>query len=152
MLLHIFKCNINLFYFFILNDWTVALLIFSLNVKLEFQPLPLGANPLFGQFSSPSWSALTSFPLAFSFLIRSVLHDFKTFHQSKSLSFCLPLSLSHSQYFPHVFVHHVGDADSWNDLEEVGCDAAVQTHHTLLSHDATEQREHGELRATFHRC
>lgn len=63
-----------------------------------------------------------------------------------------PLWLSlvtHTEDFFHVLVHHVGDADSWNDFEEVGGDAAVQAGHTFMRYDVFELAQHGQLGFTF---
>lgn len=68
------------------------------------------------------------------------------------LPFVRPLWLSlvtHPEDFLHVLVHHVGDADSWNDFEEVGGDAAIQAGHTFLRYDVFELAQHGQLGFTF---
>lgn len=38
------------------------------------------------------------------------------------LAFCLA---SNPEDFLHVLIHHIGDADSWDDLKKVGGDATV---------------------------
>lgn len=57
---------------------------------------------------------------------------------------CLSL-VTHPEDFLHVLVHHVGDADSWNDFEEVGGDATVQARYTFMRYDVFELAHHGQL-------
>ena len=45
------------------------------------------------------------------------------------------LLLLDPQTRPHVLVHHVADADGWDDLHEVGQDPAVESEEALLLHD-----------------
>lgn len=61
---------------------------------------------------------------------------------------CLSL-VTHSEDFLHVFVHHVGDADSWNDFKEVGSDAAIQARYTFTRYDVFELAHHGQLGFTL---
>lgn len=67
-------------------------------------------------------------------------------------SFKRPLCLSlitHPQDFLHVLVHHVGDANCWNDFEEVGGDAAIQARYTFVRYDVFELAHHGQLGFTL---
>lgn len=48
-----------------------------------------------------------------------------------------------------MLVHHVGDADSWNDFEEVGGDAAIQAGYTFMRDDVFELAYHGQLGFTL---
>lgn len=62
------------------------------------------------------------------------------------LSFKRPLCLiTYPQDFLHVLVHHVGDANCWNDFEEVGSDAAIQARYTFVRYDVFELAHHGQL-------
>lgn len=76
-------------------------------------------------------------------------------HDKSSLSFlllvpllCLSL-IPHPEDFLHVLVHHVGDADSRNDLEEVGGDAAIQARYTFMGYDIFELANHCQLGFTL---
>lgn len=46
-----------------------------------------------------------------------------------------------------VFIHHVADADRWDDLEEVRGQAAVEASGALGLEDLLEQPGHGSLGA-----
>lgn len=48
-----------------------------------------------------------------------------------------------------VLVHHVADADRWNDLHEVGGQASVESRGPLGPHDVSEQARHAHLRASY---
>ena len=48
-----------------------------------------------------------------------------------------------------MLVHHIGDADSWNDFEEVGGDAAIQAGYTFMRYDVLELAHHGQLGFTL---
>ena len=43
-----------------------------------------------------------------------------------------------------MFVHHVGDADGRDDLEEVGRESSVQPRQALVEHDVFELAQHGQ--------
>lgn len=44
-----------------------------------------------------------------------------------------------------MLIHHIGDADSWNDFEEVGGDATVEAWHTFMRYDVFELARHGQF-------
>lgn len=65
--------------------------------------------------------------------------------------FATPPTLKvHSQDYPCVFVDHIGHADSWDDLQQVGGNSSIESGHTLLGHDVPEQGQHGGFRGSFH--
>lgn len=49
------------------------------------------------------------------------------------------------EHLLHVFIHHVGDADSRDDFEEVRSDSPVESGDSLMTHDVSELSQHGEL-------
>lgn len=48
-----------------------------------------------------------------------------------------------------MLVHHVGDADSWDDFKKVGGNASVQAGHTFLRYDVFELAHHAQLGLPF---
>lgn len=40
--------------------------------------------------------------------------------------------ITHAEDFLHVFVYYVGDADGWDDLEEIRGDATIQAWYTFV--------------------
>lgn len=48
-----------------------------------------------------------------------------------------------------MLIHHVGDADSWNDFKKVGGNSTVQAGHTFLRYDVFELAHHAQLGFPF---
>lgn len=48
-----------------------------------------------------------------------------------------------------MFVHHVGDADGWDDLEEIRGDATIKAGYAFVRYDVFELSEHGQLGFTL---
>lgn len=48
-----------------------------------------------------------------------------------------------------MLIHHVGDADSWDDFKKVGGNASVQAGHTFLRYDVFELAHHAQLGLPF---
>lgn len=48
-----------------------------------------------------------------------------------------------------MLIHHVGDADSWDDFKKVGGNATVQAGHTFLRYDVFELAHHAQLGFPF---
>lgn len=57
--------------------------------------------------------------------------------------------ISNPEDFLHMLVHHVGDADSWDDFKKVGGNASVQAGHTFLRYDVFELAHHAQLGLPF---
>lgn len=59
----------------------------------------------------------------------------------------------HSELRLQLLVHHVADADSGDDLQEVWRQAPVEAHRALRLHNLPEEARHGNLRtALCRRC
>lgn len=51
-----------------------------------------------------------------------------------------------------VLVHYIADADSWNDLHEVGKDPPIETENAFVHHNALNQWAHRRLLRVSKRC
>ena len=56
----------------------------------------------------------------------------------------------HTQRRLDVLVHHVADANCWDDLEEVGPQAPVEAGGSLRLEDVSEDARHRHLPAALH--
>lgn len=54
---------------------------------------------------------------------------------------CISL-LTHAKDFLHVLIHHIGDADSRNDFEEVRGDATIKARYTFMGYNVFELAHH----------
>lgn len=53
--------------------------------------------------------------------------------------------LLNTQARSHVLIHHVADADRWDDLHEIGQDATVKSKEALFFHNLLHHQVHGLL-------
>ena len=83
-------------------------------------------------------------------LSRSISHYLETF--SIISNYCLPSVEAHPKNLFHVFVHHIGDADRRDDLEEVWRQASVQPRYTFVEHDVFKLPQHGQSLLTLAGC
>lgn len=44
-----------------------------------------------------------------------------------------------------MLVHHIGDADSWDNFEEVWGDATIKARHAFMRYDVFELAHHGQF-------
>lgn len=55
----------------------------------------------------------------------------------------------HSQEHPSVLIDDVGDADSGDDLQQVGGNSSIKSCHTLPGHNVVNQGQHGGFWGSF---
>lgn len=55
----------------------------------------------------------------------------------------------HSQGHPRVLIDDVGDADSRNDLQQVGGNSSIKSCHALPGHNVVNQGQHGGFWRSF---